>query len=184
MDESIRDLVDRLWRDTDDAIELPPPVFAFRGVPAPALHEIGNPSPVEMNEKKSPKSKQGRVSETRIGGSPSTPGKSMFKGSSFVGDFLDQYLTQEREKEASKNADFLFFVNLSLGSSMQASEIYADLKRHKDESVKVYGYFRSSLELGVSARTEEEIVTKVSDALSACGYMRSSYYFHKIQKIS
>jgi hypothetical protein len=184
MDESIRDLVDRLWMDTDDAVELPPPVFAFRGVPAPAFHEVENQPSVDINEKKESKPKRRPLSETRIGGSSPASGKSMFKGSSFVGDFLDQYLTQEREKEASRNADSLYFVNLALGSSMQASEIYADLKRYKDESVRVYGYFRSSLELGVSARTEEDVATKVSDALNACGYLRSSYYFHKIQKIS
>jgi hypothetical protein len=176
MKESIKDLVDRLCLDKEE--DLPPPVFTFRGVPAPSFHEVGSVTAVDINEKSV---KKNRVSETRIGGLSDS---SSVRGASFVGNFLGDYLGREREKEASRNAESLFFVTLSMGSSVQASEVYADLKRSKDERIKVYGYFRSSLEMGVVGITQEDAVRAASSALESCGYQRSLYYFHKVTRIS
>jgi hypothetical protein len=177
MKESLKDLVDRLLPDSVE--DCPPPVFNFRGVPAPAIREYAPSIDIEINEKISSR----RVSETRVGKAPDIPPKTPVGTSLVVGDYLDKFLSKEKEKEAIKNADSLFFINLSFTSSTQSSEVYADLKKLKDKSITIYGYFRSSIELGVSAITEKVALGKLYDAITKCGYARSTCFLHKIKKI-
>lgn len=106
--------------------------------------------------------------------------REIFNGSNFIGNYIT------KEIEDLKNSKYqLFFVKLSIGAPEISKELYSKLKRStNNDEVVPYRLIKSGIELGVIARSGDDVMHILKDHITGLGYDRRYYHITKITQVS